>query len=102
MAPFSPQAPNLHPDGDILSSPSVSDQEDEYVVDKIIAQTGPEEGDYDETMYLVRWEGYSDERCTVSCGCSALMHSGQNFSRSFQLFESPDVARHMNIGLTFT
>ena len=70
-SPQSPREPIGRRGGDVLSSPSASDQEDEYVVDRIIAQSVPDDSDDEEEMYLVRWEGYPDEQCTVSIGDSA-------------------------------
>jgi hypothetical protein len=53
--------------GDPSTASSASDSEGEFVVDKILAQSVPEKSDDDEEeMYLVRWEGYPDEQCTVS------------------------------------
>jgi hypothetical protein len=70
MATFSPQSLQElkdHDGQDIFTSPSASDPEDEYVVDRIIAQSVPDTSDNEEEeMYLVRWEGYPDEQCTVS------------------------------------
>ena len=51
-------------EGSSSDSSSASEQENEYVVDKIIAQSEPEEGEDEEEMYLVRWEGYPDDQCT--------------------------------------
>ena len=66
MVTNSPREQKCHNGGDVLNSPSASDQEGEYVVEKIIAQSGPKDGAFDEDAYLVRWEGYPDEQCTVS------------------------------------
>jgi hypothetical protein len=52
--------------GGLSTASSASDSEGEFVVDKILAQSVPENSDDDEEMYLVRWEGYPDEQCTVS------------------------------------
>jgi hypothetical protein len=75
MATFSPHSP-LGSKGeeseDLSPTSSASDQEGEYVVDRIIAQFAPDDsGEEEEEMYLVRWEGYPDERCTVSLGDSS-------------------------------
>jgi hypothetical protein len=52
---------------DLSTASSASDSEGEFVVDEILAQSVPEKSDDDEEeMYLVRWEGYPDEQCTVS------------------------------------
>ena len=80
MATDSPQDQKCHNGGDILTSPSASDQEDEYVVDKIIAQSGPKDGAFDEDTYLVRWEGYTDEQCTVSSWGYPLIPFRKSFS----------------------
>ena len=70
MATFSPKPSQgqVGQDGGGLSAASsASDLEGEFVVDKILAQSVPENSDDDEEeMYLVRWEGYPDEQCTVS------------------------------------
>ncbi len=50
--------------GGLCTASSASDSEGEFVVDKILAQSVPENDE--EEMYLVRWEGYRDEQCTVS------------------------------------
>jgi hypothetical protein len=66
-SPQSPQEPTGYNGGDLSTGSSASDLEDEFVVDKIIAQSVPEKSDDDEEeMYLLRWEGYPDEQCTVS------------------------------------
>ena len=52
--------------GGLSAASSASRLEGEFVVDKILAQSVPENSDDDEEMYLVRWEGYPDEQCTVS------------------------------------
>lgn len=46
------------------ASESDSEDEDEFVVDRIIAQSISNNEEKGEDMYLVRWEGYSDEECT--------------------------------------
>ena len=51
-------------DGSSSDSSSASGQEDEYVVNSIIAQCEPEDGEDGEGLYLVRWEGYPDNQCT--------------------------------------
>jgi hypothetical protein len=76
MATFSPHSPlgsKGEESGDLSSTSSVSDQEGEYVVDRIIAQFAPDGNGEKEEMYLVRWEGYPDEQCTVSLGNSSFM-----------------------------
>ena len=76
MATFSPHSPlgsKGEESGDLSSTSSVSDQEGEYVVDRIIAQFAPDGNGEKEEMYLVRWEGYPDEQCTVSPGNSSLI-----------------------------
>jgi hypothetical protein len=76
MATFSPHSPlgsKGEESGDLSSISSVSDQEGEYVVDRIIAQFAPDGNGEKEEMYLVRWEGYPDEQCTVSLGNSSFM-----------------------------
>jgi Chromo (CHRromatin Organisation MOdifier) domain len=69
MATFSPHSGEES--GDLSPTSSASDQEGEYVVDRIIAQFAPDDSGEEEEMYLVRWEGYPDERCTVSLGDSS-------------------------------
>jgi hypothetical protein len=73
FSPHSPQGSKGEESGDLSPTSSVSDQEGEYVVDRIIAQFVPEGNGKKEEMYLVRWEGYPDEQCTVSLGNSSLM-----------------------------
>ena len=68
MATFSPHSPLGEESGDLSPTSSASDQESEYVVDRIIAQLVPDGKGEEEEMYLVRWEGYPDEQCTVSLG----------------------------------
>lgn len=67
LFPTSPQGPMGQNGGGLSTASSASDSEAEFVVDKILAQSVPENSDDDEEeMYLVRWEGYPDEQCTVS------------------------------------
>jgi hypothetical protein len=67
LSPQSPQEPKGQNGGDLFTGSSASDLEDEFVVEKIIAQSVPDNSDdEEEEMYLVRWEGYPDEQCTVS------------------------------------
>jgi hypothetical protein len=76
MATFSPHSPLVskgEETGDLSPTSSTSDQEREYVVDRIIAQFEHDENGEEEEMYLVRWEGYPDEQCTVSLGDSFLV-----------------------------
>ena len=76
MATFSPHSPlgsKGEESGDLSPTSSASDQEGEYVVDRIIAQSEPDGNGEGEEMYLVRWEGYPDEQCTVSLGNSSFM-----------------------------
>jgi hypothetical protein len=71
MATFSPHSTlgsNGEESGDLSPTSSTSDQEGEYVVDRIISQNVPDGNGEEEEMYLVRWEGYPDEQCTVSPG----------------------------------
>jgi hypothetical protein len=68
FSPHSPQGSKGEEGGDLSSASSTSDPENEYVVDRIIAQIVPDGNGEGEEMYLVRWEGYPDERCTVSQG----------------------------------
>lgn len=73
MATFSPHSPldsKGEESGDLSPTSSASDQEGEYVVDRIIAS---DDNGEEEEMYLVRWEGYPDEQCTVSLGDSSHM-----------------------------
>ena len=76
MATFSPHSPlgsKGEESGDLSPTSSASDQEGEYVVDRIIAQSVPDDNGEEEEMYLVRWEGYPDEQCTVSLEDSSHM-----------------------------
>jgi hypothetical protein len=76
MATFSPHSsPSSKGEesGDLSPTSSASDQEGEYVVDRIIAQSAPDDNGEEEEVYLVRWEGYPDEQCTVSLGDSSRM-----------------------------
>jgi hypothetical protein len=77
MATFSPHSPlgsKGEESGDLSPTSSASDQESEFVVDRIIAQFAPDGKGEEEEMYLVRWEGYPDEQCTVSLGGLFYMH----------------------------
>ena len=68
FSPHSPLGSKGEESGDLSPTPPISDQEGEYVVDRIIAQLLPDGNGEGEEMYLVRWEGYPDEQCTVSLG----------------------------------
>lgn len=52
----------------ILGLAALADEsENKFVVDRVIAQKGFEDSpDGKREMYLVKWEGYPDEECTVS------------------------------------
>jgi hypothetical protein len=67
LSPRSPKEQNGQHGGEIFTGSSASDLEDEFVVNKIIAQSVPDNSvDEEDEMYLVRWEGYPDQQCTVS------------------------------------
>ena len=72
-SPQSPQDLKDYHGGELSTCSSASDQDDEYVVDRIIAQYVPDNSGGEEEMYLVRWEGYPDDQCTVSWGSDSHM-----------------------------
>ena len=97
MATFSPHSAlgsNGEESGDLSPTSSASDQEGEYVVDRIMAQIVPDGNEEEEEMYLVRWEGYPDEQCTVSSGDPSHIPFLQSFAVSLLIWIFVCSSRH--------